>query len=159
MCESDIFSFIISWCQFFVKICSRSQMYNMKAVLNNFGNFPAAQEVLFNKVEGLKCLYYLGIMWYFKVAFFRNTSGCSFLFLIQFDVNKLKSMTSMHYQAGFHLFKVNNGNIRTMCKICSTLAIMTPEQRHWRRFFAFIVNFVQFSYIFLLFSCKCRLGK
>ena len=29
--------------------------------------------------------------------------------------------------AGIYFFKVNNGNTRTMCKICSKLTIKTPE--------------------------------
>ena len=33
------------------------------------------------------------------------------------------------YLAGIYLFKVNYGNTRTICKICSKLAIKTPERR------------------------------
>ena len=33
---------------------------------------------------------------------------------------------------GTYLFKVKNGNIKTMCDICSKLTIVTPE-RHWGR--------------------------
>ena len=55
--------------------------------------------------------------------------------------------------AGIHLFKVNNGNVRTMRKICSK--IKTPERRQWRRQRArsgiFIVNFEQISHIVLVF--------
>ena len=29
-----------------------------------------------------------------------------------------------------YLFKVNNGNSRTMCEICSKLTIKIPERRH-----------------------------
>ena len=29
------------------------------------------------------------------------------------------------------MFKVNNRNTRTWCKICSKLTIKTPERRHW----------------------------
>ena len=36
---------------------------------------------------------------------------------------------STFYLAGIYLFKVNNVNTRTMCEICSKLAIKTPEQR------------------------------
>ena len=43
--------------------------------------------------------------------------------------------------AGIYLFKVNNRNTRTRCKICSKLTIKIPEQRHWRRSGIFIVNF------------------
>ena len=32
----------------------------------------------------------------------------------------------MHDIAGIYLFKVNNGNTRTICKICSKLTIKAP---------------------------------
>ena len=31
--------------------------------------------------------------------------------------------------AGIYLFKVNNGNTREVCKICSKLTIKTPKRR------------------------------
>ena len=34
-----------------------------------------------------------------------------------------------HYSGGIYLFKVNSGNMRTMCEICLKLSIKTPEQR------------------------------
>ena len=40
-----------------------------------------------------------------------------------------------------YMFKVNNRNTRTSCKICSKLTIKKPERRHWRRSGIFIVNF------------------
>ena len=33
------------------------------------------------------------------------------------------------FPAGIYLFKISNGNIRTMCEICSKLIIKTPERR------------------------------
>ena len=33
--------------------------------------------------------------------------------------------------AGNYMFKVNNGNTRTRCEICSKLTIKIPERRHW----------------------------
>ena len=33
------------------------------------------------------------------------------------------------YAAGFFLFKVNNGNSRALCEICSKLTITTPKRR------------------------------
>ena len=33
------------------------------------------------------------------------------------------------YPTGVNLFKVNDGNLRTICEICSKLAIKTPERR------------------------------
>ena len=47
---------------------------------------------------------------------------------------KLTIMTPERYPltlpAGIHWLKLNNGNIRTMCEICSKLTIKTPERRH-----------------------------
>ena len=50
-----------------------------------------------------------------------------------------------------YLFQVNNANTKTMCEICSKLAIKTPERRHWRRSGAFIVNYEQISHIVFVF--------
>ena len=55
------------------------------------------------------------------------------------------------YPAGTYLFKVNNGNARTMYEICSKATIKTPERWQWRRFGVFIVNLEQISHIVLLF--------
>ena len=44
----------------------------------------------------------------------------------------------------FYLFKVKNGNTRTICEICSKLTINIPERRHW-------LQFEQISHIVLLF--------
>ena len=57
--------------------------------------------------------------------------------------------------AGIYLLKVNNGNIRTICEICSKLTIKTPEQRQlprqWHPSGVFIVNFKHISHIVLVF--------
>ena len=55
------------------------------------------------------------------------------------------------YRAGIVLFKVNNGNNRTMCEICSKLTLKTPERRYQRCSGVFIVNFEQISFIILVF--------
>ena len=52
---------------------------------------------------------------------------------------------------GNYMFKVNNRNTRKRCKICSKLTIKTPERSHCRRAGAFIINFEQISYLFLVF--------
>ena len=49
------------------------------------------------------------------------------------------------------MFKVNNRNTRTRREICSKLIIKTPERRHWRRYFVFIVNFEHISHLVQLF--------
>ena len=58
------------------------------------------------------------------------------------------------------MFKVKNGQTRTMCEICSKLIIKTLQ---WRCSAVFIVNFGQISHIVLVFlmltlNNKCRLG-
>ena len=54
-------------------------------------------------------------------------------------------------QVDIYLLKVNNGNTRTRCEMCSKLKIKTPEQRHWRRSSVFIVNFEHISHLVLVF--------
>ena len=49
-----------------------------------------------------------------------------------------------------YLFKVNNGNTRAMCEICSKLT-NTPERRQSRSGVC-IVNFEQISHIIVVFS-------
>ena len=49
------------------------------------------------------------------------------------------------------MLKVNNRNTRTMCEICSKLAIKIPERRHRRRSGIFIVNFEHISHDVLVF--------
>ena len=44
--------------------------------------------------------------------------------------NSNTKTTSIDIPAGIYSFNVNNGNIRTMCEICSKLTIKAPERRH-----------------------------
>ena len=53
--------------------------------------------------------------------------------------------------ASIYLFKVNNGNTRKMCEICSKLTITTQERPYWCRSVVFIGNFEQISDIILVF--------
>ena len=53
--------------------------------------------------------------------------------------------------AGIYLLKVNNRNIRIRCEIRLKETIKTPEQRQWRRFGAFILNFEHLNKIFCCF--------
>ena len=72
------------------------------------------------------------------------------------------------FPVGMYLFRVNNGNTRTICEICSNLTINTLSLLlilkkfytlfhcfrcwpHWRRSGVFIVNFEQISHISLVF--------
>ena len=63
--------------------------------------------------------------------------------------------------AGIYLLKVNNGNTKTMCEICSKLIIKTPEQRRWRHSLVFIININIFHTLFCflcwLWKSKCWL--
>ena len=52
---------------------------------------------------------------------------------------------------GIYLFKVNNGNTRSMCGICLKITIQTSERRQSRRFCVFIHNFELISLISLVF--------
>ena len=54
----------------------------------------------------------------------------------------------MKYPGNIYLFKVNNGNTRKKCEICSKLTIKRPERRHGRRSGDFIVNFEHISHLF-----------
>ena len=49
------------------------------------------------------------------------------------------------------MFKVNNGNIRARCEICSKLTIKTGERRHWCRSGVFNVNFEHISHLVVVF--------
>ena len=74
-----------------------------------------------------------------------------FFFLLQNVKRKsLVSIFPSHNPASIYLFKVNNGNTRTMCEICSKLTITIPKQNQWRRSGVFIVNFEQISHIVLV---------
>ena len=70
------------------------------------------------------------------------------------------------YQAGIYMFKIKNGNTRTMSKICSKLKIYKHHSKlascHCSR--VFIVNFEQISHIakvfpLLLWTRKWQLGS
>ena len=52
---------------------------------------------------------------------------------------------------GIYLLKVNNGNTRKRCEICSKLTIKIPERRKWHRSVIFIVNFEHISHLVLVF--------
>ena len=55
------------------------------------------------------------------------------------------------YRTGIYLLKVNNGNTRIGCEMCSKLTIKTPERRHWQRSDVFIVDFEHISHLVLMF--------
>ena len=73
-----------------------------------------------------------------------------------------KAKTSSPF--GIFLLKVNIGNTRTMCEICSELTIKTTERYQWRLSGIFIVNFKHILHIALVFpfwlwTSKCWLDQ
>ena len=60
---------------------------------------------------------------------------------------------------GIYFFKVNNGNIRTMCVICSKLTIKIPERHYWIRSGVFIVKSKWFHRLFRYFQCWLLTSK
>ena len=58
----------------------------------------------------------------------------------------------MFFPAGFYLLQDNNGNIRTMCKICSKLLKRTPKWSSWRCATVFIANSDQNLHIVLVYQ-------
>ena len=52
----------------------------------------------------------------------------------------LQCIVKQYNLVGIYLFKVNDENTRTMCKICFDLTIQTQEQRQWRHSGIFIFN-------------------
>ena len=58
---------------------------------------------------------------------------------------------SMYVPASIYQFKLNNGNKRSICRICWKLTLTTPKWGHWRHSGVFPVNIEQILYIVLLF--------
>ena len=55
------------------------------------------------------------------------------------------------YPGGNYMFKVNDRSTRTRREICSKLRVKAPEQRHWRRSSALIVNIEHIQHLVLVF--------
>ena len=84
-------------------------------------------------------ILYIMRFWYkYRGSFFRQ-------FL------KNGKLLAVNYPAGIYMFKVNNRNARTKCKICLKLTLKAPERRQWRRFGVFIVNFEHILHFVLAF--------
>ena len=66
----------------------------------------------------------------------------------QFELKKLQKVILIKM---IYMFKINNKNTRTRCEICPKLTKKTPEQRHWRCYAVFIVNFEHISQLVLVF--------
>ena len=69
----------------------------------------------------------------------------------QQQISEMVLFVTIAIAASNYMFKVNNRNTRTRCKICSKLTIKIPERCHWRRFGIFIVNFERISHLVLVF--------
>ena len=61
-------------------------------------------------------------------------------------------LTDFSFVNSSYLFKVSNGNTRTMWVIFSNLTIKILEQRQWRRSGDSFVNFEQLSHTYFVFS-------
>ena len=62
-------------------------------------------------------ILYIMRFWYkYRGSFFRQ-------FL------KNRKLLAVNYPVGIYMFKVNNRNARTKCKICLKLTMKTPERR------------------------------
>ena len=62
------------------------------------------------------------------------------IFMIIKDWSFVFKFCKLH-PVGIYFLKVNNGNTRTRCEMCSKLTINTPEWRQWHLSGVFIVNF------------------
>ena len=97
----------------YTELRSRSRSYKKGAIYdrNDFNHFAFT----WSRNDGLK-IYIDGMYRYNNFSFFRK----------KYSLNSLRSRSP----AGNYMFKVNNRNTRTRCKICSKLTIKTPERRH-----------------------------
>ena len=51
----------------------------------------------------------------------------------QWIVSEWSVSLEKDYPVGIYIFKVNNRNTRTRCRICSKLTIKAPERRYWHK--------------------------
>ena len=69
------------------------------------------------------------------------------------NLKKWNKIVTETIPAGIYLFKMNNGNIRTMCEICSDFTKKTPERRQWRRSGVLLLTLNRFHILFWCFYC------
>ena len=67
------------------------------------------------------------------------------------------SRSQCFFPDGIYLLKVNNGNTRTKCEICSRLTTKRPEQCHWHRAGVFIEHILHLALVFLLLTLNMLL--
>ena len=101
------------------------------------------------EIKGLKAIYYNKDE-AFITRGFRNWRQATENFRVHEESDCHKDYVNQ-FPAGNYMFKINDRNTRTRCKICSKLTIKTQERRHWRRSGVFIVNFEHISHLVLVF--------
>ena len=74
---------------------------------------------------------------------------CNITFVLPLKFRLVTNLDSN--PADIYLFKVKNGDSRTICEICSKLIIKITERRYWPHPGVFIFNFEQISQINQLF--------
>ena len=129
---------------------------------NSFGFFPlfplkkyVLSFSMFWKIRTRKCIsfiykyHYIYIYKYHYIYIYILCDENNNFSMCQWYI-KFASLFAF-YSAVIYLLKVNNGNTRTRCKICSKLTIKRPERRHWRRSVTFIVNFEHISHLVIVF--------
>ena len=97
------------------------------------------------------CNYYALWLWSFmsevrKSAilskyYFRYKTCWQFPGVSLLTASGILGVSPVGYPIGIYLFKDKNRNTRTLCGICSKLAIKTTERPHWRCSGVFIVKF------------------
>ena len=73
------------------------------------------------------------------------------------DKTKISILSFLIFPAGIYVIKINIGNIRTICEVCSEWIIKTPRRRLRHRSGVFNVNFqqiLQTVLVFLLLTLK-----
>ena len=68
--------------------------------------------------------------------------------IYNWDISLFCSTKQLINPASIYLFKVNNGNSKTRCWICSKLTIKTPERRQWRQLT--LNNFTYYSSVSII---------
>ena len=64
-----------------------------------------------------------------------------------------RASLSTFFPFGIYLFKVNNGNTRTICEIRSKLTITIPERLQWRHSGVLLLSRNRFHTLFWYFHC------
>ena len=120
-------------------------LWNSKMTLRNFSKSWTSAKVVYKNFQGP--LFSVVALLLYLVVFTPDSGVCLSLFQIYMmqlfcENNERLSQNTplwtfdrvlirpprLTCQAGIYLFKVNNGNTKTMCEICSKFSIKTPER-------------------------------